>query len=191
MSDKTTNLRLTELAHHQLKKLIRAGDTVIDASAGNGHDTLFLARQVSASGKVLALDIQAQAIAATRKRLQQENIHWVELIQANHGDLAKLVPLQQRVRAIVFNLGYLPGSDKRVVTQAQYTLKALQAGLDLLDAPAIISILCYRGHDGGMQEYEGINDWLSHLDTNLYRIEQFSNPQTRALSPVLVTITID
>jgi len=184
-------MRLTELAHQQLKNFIQAGDSVIDACAGNGHDTLFLAQRVCASGKVLALDIQAQAIATTRKRLQQENIHWVELIQANHGEMAKLVPQPQRVRAIVFNLGYLPGSDKSVVTQAEHTLKALQTGLDILDRPGIISILCYRGHDGGIQEYERINDWLSHLDTSQYHIQQFSNPQSRELSPVLITLTSD
>lgn len=180
-------MRLTELAHQHLKSIIHAGDSVIDASAGNGHDTVFLAHQVTASGNVLAIDIQAQAITATRQRLHNENIHWVQLRQANHADLAAYVPKHHQVRAIVFNLGYLPGSDKRVITQAENTLKALHASLDLLDEPGMLSILSYRGHDGGNEEYCQIKAWLKTLDTQQFHIQQFSNHQPQ--SPVLITLT--
>ena len=181
-------MRLTELAHQKLAALIRAGDKVVDASAGNGHDTLFLAEKVTASGKVYAFDIQAQAISATSALLRSKNIDWVELIHADHADLAKLIPQSCHLRAAVFNLGYLPRADKSVTTRASSTLAALKASLALLAHPAMISIMVYRAHPGGEDEYREISAWAESLACDRFAIKSYSVPNTRNPAPVLVTI---
>jgi predicted methyltransferase len=185
-------MRLTELAHQKLAALIQAGDKVVDASAGNGNDTLFLAEKVTASGKVYAIDIQAQAITATSALLRSKNIDWVELLHADHADLANLIPPFCRLRAAVFNLGYLPKADKSVTTRASSTLTALNACLKFLAHPAMISILAYRAHPGGEDEYREITAWLESLDSEKFAIQSYSVPNTRNPAPVLVTIhTLD
>jgi len=185
-------MRLTDLAHEKLAAVIRAGDTAIDASAGNGFDTMFLAEKVGANGKVYAFDIQTKAIAATRALLASKNIHWVELIEADHADLDKHVAKNCRVRAVVFNLGYLPKGDKSLTTHWRSTLAALRACLPFLDHPAMISILAYRGHHGGEEEYQQIIQWVKQLDRARYSQQVVSISNTRSPAPVLITLnTLD
>jgi len=182
-------MRLTELAHKKIEKYIGAGDTVIDASAGNGYDTVFLAQRVSHTGKVYAFDVQHEAIVATQTLLAEKQITWVELIHANHAELANWLPSACKVRAVMFNLGYLPKSNKTITTQAETTLPALQACLPYLDYPAIISILAYRAHSGGNEEYLQVKNWLATLDDRHYTLETYSPSNTRNLAPVLMTLT--
>ena len=59
--------RLTQIAHEAIAAVLHDGDTTIDATAGNGHDTLMLARLVGESGRVIAFDVQSDAIIATRR----------------------------------------------------------------------------------------------------------------------------
>lgn len=50
------------------KHVVREGDTVVDATCGNGHDTLALVKLVageSARGRVYGMDIQGDALQST------------------------------------------------------------------------------------------------------------------------------
>ncbi|ADE55214.1 class I SAM-dependent methyltransferase [Coraliomargarita akajimensis] len=155
-------MRLTERAHQTLEQLLSPGDLAIDATAGNGHDTLKLAQLVGPTGKVMAIDIQAQAIESTRERLSAAGLQNVELIQQDHATaLRQLVDSYRgNIRAITFNLGYLPGSDKSVQTSENSTLPALDASLQLLSATGKLFITAYRGHDGGQQEATAVEKWI-------------------------------
>ena len=108
-------------AHLLIEGRLAKGGVAVDATAGNGHDTLFLARQACPGGKVFAFDLQAAAIASTRRRLMDEGIaeDCFELVHAGHEQLDQRLPagLRGRVRVIMFNLGYLPGSDKSLITR--------------------------------------------------------------------------
>lgn len=56
------------------KHVIRKGDVVIDATCGNGHDTLALLRMVAdktGGGRVYAMDIQKDALESTSVLLDQ------------------------------------------------------------------------------------------------------------------------
>lgn len=154
---------LTQQLHERLKQNLQPGDLAIDATAGNGHDTLFLAQQVGPRGRVMAFDIQEQAIKNTRERLQQHAIKHVELIHSGHENMLEHVPRDwhQNVSAIVFNLGYLPGSTKEIVTQPQTTIDALNAAALLLKPGACLTVMVYRGHDGGRTEHQAIENWLA------------------------------
>ena len=101
-------MRLTEKVHQLLVQHIRVGDSIIDATAGNGHDTCFLAEQVGVSGQVIAIDIQASAIEATRQKIAAAQFE--ERVSLEQGDHAiALEKLTQSHRstfsAIIFNLG--------------------------------------------------------------------------------------
>lgn len=154
---------LTLLAQHAVAQVLKAGDLAIDATAGNGHDTLFLARKVGPQGRVYAFDIQPQALKNTAQRLRQNKLlESVQLIQAGHQQLDQHLPhpLPAPLSAAMFNLGYLPGGDKQVITSASSTLEALDKTLERMTPDGIISILAYRGHPGGQAETQAIQDWL-------------------------------
>ena len=138
---------------------------VIDATVGNGHDTLFLARCVGDSGHVYGFDRQAAAIAATRARLREQGMERrVTLYQAGHETLAQWLPTRLAVKAALFNLGYLPGGDKRLTTHSITTLAALDALRDdYLIPQALLSVIAYRGHPGGEAETHAVREWFEAL----------------------------
>lgn len=182
---------LTHLAHDLLRPIIRPGDQVVDATVGNGHDTGFLAECVGESGRVLGLDVQESAIRVTRSRLDQAGLGGrVELIQAGHERLEHLLPetMWGRLRAAMFNLGYLPGGDHNLITRPETTLTALSVARSHLLPGGLISVMIYRGHAGGDEENRAIEEWLERSDID-YR---FHDDDTRpAHAPRLLHIGDD
>ncbi|ANM31717.1 hypothetical protein ABI59_22410 [Acidobacteria bacterium Mor1] len=154
--------RLTEQAHAEVRRVLKPGDMAIDATAGNGYDTVFLAKCVTETGKVYAVDLQAAAVRAVEKRVFEESLPQVQVIQGNHGEIDALLPagLAGRVGAVMFNLGYLPGGDKSVVTAPESTVTALDAAWKLLRPGGLLSVLAYRGHPGGQSEALAVSRWL-------------------------------
>lgn len=161
-----TSLSLVQEAHKRIRSILLPGDIVIDATVGNGYDTLFLADCIQPGGRVFGFDIQEAALISTRNKLAQgELAEYVELIQASHSDMiANIKPAYRgQIKAIMFNLGYLPGSDKTITTQAQSTLVALNQALDLLALNGIISVMAYPGHPGGNTETQQVTEWFEQL----------------------------
>lgn len=156
--------QLTELAHQEIRELLRQGDIAIDATAGNGHDTCFLASCVGPTGQVYAFDIQPSAIKATAEQLAERAIDHVTLLQHDHAGMTdKIVQHIGQIAAVMFNLGYLPGSDKQIKTQTATTLTALSQAMTLLKPGGIITIIGYTGHAGGEQETQAVQDCLKDL----------------------------
>jgi len=138
------------LSHLCVKRVVKPGDTVIDATCGNGHDTLFLAGLVT-SGRVLAFDISPLAIANTAARLEAYGLsHRVELFQEDFRTLRDYV--SSPVAAIMFNLGYLPGSSRETATVAECSRQAIQAAAALLQPGGVMTVVCYPGHEEGAEE---------------------------------------
>lgn len=168
-----SRIPLVKQVHDYLADIIQPGDNVIDATTGNGHDTVFLAERVGETGKVYGFDIQRQAIDATTQRLRESNlIRRVVLINAGHETLQQHLPvdLTSKVKAIVFNLGYLPGGDKSLITRGATTIEALENAKPLLAGGGVISILAYTGHPGGRGEAEAVKNWAKQQDSQLYEI---------------------
>jgi len=158
-------MNLTQQAQILLSRYITKGDIVIDATAGNGHDTLFLAQQVGETGHVFALDIQARAIENTKQLLQQHDLTGqLSIFHSGHENLSQLIPLdsQHLISVIMFNLGYLPRSDKTRITQTKTTLLALQQSLSMLKPDGVISIMLYPGHKDGDKETEAVINWAEN-----------------------------
>lgn len=157
-------MRLVEQAHKEIGSILSLGDQAIDATAGNGYDTLFLAQKVGVDGRVFAFDLQQEGIIKTTNLLEENNLFsQVTLFQKCHSKLsmAILPELKGRIQAITFNLGYLPGGNKEIITRPESTLSALQSAYDYLSNDGIISLIAYRGHSGGQIEYEKIKKFIS------------------------------
>lgn len=151
---------LTVRAHKWLEPVLAPGGTALDATCGNGHDTLFLARGVAPGGTVHAFDLQAAAIERSRRRLDAAatgtSIQWY---QQDHAQLAGALG-EIRLDAAMFNLGWLPRSDSDIITTPASTTAALTAGLALLRPGARMTVICYRGHAGGDSEAVAVQAWV-------------------------------
>ncbi|KAF8069480.1 RPL24B [Scenedesmus sp. PABB004] len=150
--------RLTTAAQMVWASVLRPGDLAIDATCGNGNDTLFLASAVGPRGAVVGVDVQAAAVDATRAlladRLPPGGAPRVDLHVACHSQLQALVG-SNVARVVAFNLGYLPrGADKTVATRRETTLAAVEAALEVVVPGGLVSIMAYVGHPGGLEEYE-------------------------------------
>ncbi len=161
--------KATELAHQLIRERVLQDDHVIDATVGNGHDTLFLAKCVGNNGAVTGFDIQAQAISKAESVLADHSN--VTLYQKDHGEIATIV--QTPIKAAMFNLGYLPSGDKNVITQSSSTIPALSACTELLLPGGIITIVIYTGHDGGKAESDAVSEWCSKLIQSEFSVAQY------------------
>jgi ubiquinone/menaquinone biosynthesis C-methylase UbiE len=157
--------RVTEMAHELVRRHLRPGDRALDATAGKGNDTLFLAHCVGASGRVDAFDIQPEAIAETRARVA--GFPQVRLHQRGHESLAEFV--EGPLAAAMFNLGYLPAGDKAIATRPDSTLAALEAARGLLAPGGILCVVAYPGHEGGAEEAAAVERWFAALDSSAHR----------------------
>ncbi len=151
---------------------IKEGDTVADFTMGNGHDTLFLSQTVGETGRVYAFDIQQSALESTEKRLRENGApENYTLICDSHHNAKEYI--DGKIKAGVFNLGYLPGGDKSVTTKRETTIAAVKSAIELLDKDAILLIAVYPGHEEGEIEGELINDMLKELDRREYCCVKF------------------
>jgi tRNA G37 N-methylase Trm5 len=161
--------KITELAHFYLKEFIAAGDQVIDATAGNGYDTLFLADLVGNHGHVYAFDIQPAALIITKEKLLRNKlIDRVTLIEAGHEKLDQY--LCGPVAAIIYNLGYLPGGNRQKATQYLTTIESIEKALSLLKAGGVIAVVVYPGHRTGLEEKVMLLRFCSKLSVNNYTV---------------------
>ncbi len=165
-----------------LSAVVKPGDLVVDCTAGNGHDTLTLARLVGPRGRVVALDIQPEALASTRERLKEQPYGGnVELHQMDHQDLEELD--LSGARAFVFNLGYLPGGDKLRTTRADTTMRALQSCLDRVVSGGVVTLMVYPGHGEGTREHWALSTFVKELDQNQFDVVRMDFPNRKNHSP--------
>ena len=164
-----------------LSDRLRPGDIVVDATMGNGHDTLFLTQCVSPGGHVLAFDVQAAALEETRKRVPAD---MTTLIHAGHETMRANVPaeLHGQIAAIMFNLGYLPGANKDCITRTETTLIAVGEAVELLKPGGLLTIAVYPGHAGGAEEGREIGAWAAQLDARSFEVQHL-RPVNRSATP--------
>ena len=159
-----------------LRAVLAPGDRAIDATMGNGHDTALLCSLVGPEGRVYAFDVQPAALEATRRRLAEEGLAGqAELFLLGHEHMREAVG--EPVKAIVFNLGWLPGGDHRITTLTETTLPAIQQALALLMPMGVLVICVYPGHPEGEREQEMVTRLLSSLSPREYNVlmQQFLN----------------
>lgn len=148
------------VVHEFLRRSVKPGALCIDATAGKGRDTVLLCRLAGRSGRVLAFDIQPQAIAATRALLEKEGLA-AQVIQDSHANMARYAEAET-VDCVVFNFGRLPGGDPHIFTRADSSLAAIDAGVGLLKPGGVMAIALYYGGENGYTERDAV---LAHLKT--------------------------
>ena len=160
-----TNMNTLTINEKFFREHAPKGGLCIDATAGNGHDTAALCSLVGEGGRVLAFDIQPQAVENTRRRLGDLGLDNGEVILDSHANMGKYAE-PETVDLIVFNLGWLPGGDHSVFTLPESTIAAIEAGLELLKPGGWISLSIYYGGRSGYEERDALMEYLKTLDPN-------------------------
>ena len=184
-------ISLVNAAHDLIRDILRPGDIAVDATLGNGHDSVFLAEQVGPSGHVYGFDIQQAAIDSTHEKLRQNRLSdCLTLIHASHADMDDKIPVQLhgKINVIMFNLGYLPGGDKSIITLTDSTLTALTIAARILANNGIITLLAYPGHQGGDEETDQVEKWCKQLDTKQFEIQTIYSTEHKDSAPRLFVI---
>jgi hypothetical protein len=163
---KKTLPSLDTQAHEFVRRAIAPGSLTVDATAGNGNDALFLAGLVGDAGRVLAFDVQPEALESTGRRLRAAGVRNVVCIHAGHEHIGRYLDEyapNRPVAAAMFNLGFLPGGDPAIVTRAETTIAACAVLLDRLDTGGLLSVHIYAGHQGGGDETRELLAWAGGL----------------------------
>ncbi|TYI47079.1 hypothetical protein E1A91_D13G148200v1 [Gossypium mustelinum] len=186
--------KATEVAHLVWRHVLHKGDIVIDATCGNGYDTVAMLKMVadeSGHGRVYGMDIQTEALENTSSLLDetvtQKEKELVKLFPICHSRMDEVLPENTAVRLVAFNLGYLPGGDKGIITTLKTTLLALEASKKMLILGGLISLVVYVGHPGGREELETVEAFASGLCVDGWICCKFQM-LNRPLAPVLVFI---
>lgn len=177
-----------EWARAFVEENVKEGAKVIDATMGNGYDTVWLAKLVGESGKVYAFDVQREAVENTRKRLENENLlPRTALYLKGHENIGLTV--RSMVDAVVFNLGWLPGFEKSIRTKCQTTLSAVNQALSMLKPGGIMTICVYPGHKEGDEELSALTEWAEGLNEKQFDALIFRYANISKKPPVLIAIT--
>lgn len=179
---------ILEFSHYLLQESVRNGDLVIDATCGNGHDTLFLSKLVGDHGNVLAFDIQLQAIKRTKARLVEHSRRNVEVIHDSHAKVEQYIVPDQLIGGAIFNLGYLPQSNKKVITYGDTTIAAVQTILDHLKIGGIIVLVVYHGHEGGKEEKQTLLKFVSKLEQKKFHVLRYGFINQKNDPPFIIAI---
>ena len=180
--------RAVNIAQLFIGQILKPGDTAVDATTGNGNDTLFLAKLVGQAGKVYSFDIQADALTKTRSRLEREGLTGnVTLYKRGHEFMDEYINVNS-CQAIMFNLGYLPGGNKNITSLPQTTLQATEKALKALAPGGRLSMVVYRGHPGAVEEAETLDNVISSLDAYLFWTARMTFPNKDDSSPYVILV---
>ena len=157
-----TPIRVTEQAQRLAAEKLQPGDLALDGTAGKGRDTAFLAQQVGPTGHVHSFDIQTEAIAATENLLNLAGLApQVTLHHRSHAELRSALPTTHlgKIKVALFNLGYLPGGNQKIITLPDSTAQALQATYANLCPLGRLIVVVYTGHEGGPAEADVVQQF--------------------------------
>nr|WP_321291666.1 class I SAM-dependent methyltransferase [uncultured Trichococcus sp.] len=182
-------LSAVDFSHRLLKETVCTGDLVIDATVGNGNDTVLMATLVGPTGKVIGFDVQKQAIETTKQKLLLAGLtDQVTLLHQGHETVAEVLADHAEIGGAVFNLGYLHGSDKTIITQKDTTIRAVNALLPKLRIGGYILLVVYSGHPGGMEEKNALLEYVSGLNQALFKVLQYGFINQINHPPILIAI---
>lgn len=180
--------QITQWCAHFIRDHVKSGDFCIDATMGNGNDTLLLSELCGTDGKVIAFDIQEMALSNTKNRLENANAPQnYTLLLDSHANMSQYAK-ENSASCIVFNFGYLPGGDHKKATTGNTSIQALEQSLQILKKGGILSLCIYSGGDSGFEERDVLLSWLKELDSRKYLVikSDYYNRPNHPPIPVLV-----
>ena len=182
------DLTAVELTHRFLRSTLAPGGLYLDATCGNGHDTLFLCSVAGENGRVIGLDIQPQAAANTNALLAANGMAAIGRAECcDHRELLRFAP-PGSADCVMFNFGWLPGAAHDVHSTADSTLPALQAGLDALKPGGVLAAVLYSGKVIGNAEKKAAAEFFRSLPLADYTVLicEFANWADTAPLPCFV-----
>ena len=181
--------RILPFARILLEKAIKPGDIAIDCTMGNGHDTVFLANLTGPDGHVYSFDIQQSALLKTKEKLIANQLEErVTLVLAGHERLREFVPSNKPITGAIFNLGYLPGGDKEIITTAPTTIQAIEQLLDIMEPEGIIVLVIYHGHPGGDLERDALIKFVTDLPQDTAHVLEYRFMNQQNNPPFIIAI---
>lgn len=174
------------MVHTFLKQAVKPGAFCIDATAGKGRDTALLCRLAGETGRVLAFDIQQEAVAQTQALLESEGLT-AEVVLDSHANLARYAQ-PETVDCVVFNFGRLPGGDPAIFTRAESSVAALEAALQVLKPGGAVAIALYYGGANGYSERDAVLNWVEGLDDHRFSVLRcdWANRQSDPPMPIFI-----
>lgn len=161
-------LNTLHMVHEFLTRHVKPAAFCIDATAGKGRDTALLCRLARPGGRVLAFDVQEEAVTQTRALLAAEGLH-ADVILDSHANMERYAE-PETVDCVVFNFGRLPGGDPHIFTQADSSVAAIAAGLRLLRPGGAMAIALYYGKENGYGEKDAVLEYLKTLDGRAFSV---------------------
>ncbi|MGX7173276.1 class I SAM-dependent methyltransferase [Enterococcus ratti] len=176
-------------SHALLSEILEPGDQVIDATMGNGYDTLFMAKIVGKNGHVYSFDIQKKALLSTKRKLEEQELtNCVSLFLQGHETLGDTLSVKQPIKAGIFNLGYLPKSDKSIITLPETTKLAMKEILKRLVPRGRMIIVVYYGHTGGKAEMDMVQKFCQNLPQEQYNVLKYQFINQKNHPPILYCV---
>ena len=173
-------------SHSLLEEILQPGDHVIDATMGNGYDTVFMAEKIGKTGHVYSFDVQKEALLSTKSKLtEQDLLDRTSLFLQGHETLGTVVDEAQPIKAGIFNLGYLPKSDKSVITLPETTRTAMEEILKRLVPRGRMILVVYYGHEGGEKELDMVQDYCQSLPQEKYNVLKYQFINQKNNPPIL------
>lgn len=179
MTDNVHQLIRMHLKEHPKKYL-----TAVDGTLGNGFDLEFLLAQKEII-TVYGFDIQEQAILTCREKIK-DSTQKIHLIHDSHQYIDNYV--SEKIDLAMFNLGYLPGGDKAIVTRRETTMIALEKTIQKLDDYGLMVVMTYPGHQEGEKEHCCISNYLKGLLTSELAILQLGVQNVKKPCPNIFLI---
>lgn len=178
--------QVCDIVHAEAQKLLYPGAVAVDATMGNGFDTLFLCNAVGENGRVYGFDIQAEAVENT-KNLLMENHCSEQAVLFCTGHETMIDHVKEPIDCALFNLGYLPKGDHLITTKKETTVSALEAALSLLKPGGAVFIALYWGHPGGEEERSAVESFAENLSASCWKVSETSFPN-RNKAPLIMII---
>lgn len=176
-----------EFSHWILNNYLENNKVLIDATCGNGKDTLFLADKLDNDGKLYAFDIQEKAIKNTKSIIEENNYNiQIDYINDGHENIDNYV--DEEIDGIIYNLGFLPGSDKDIKTKKDTTIESLKKSLDFLVEGGLIVVVIYSEHEGGREEKEAVLNFSEKLDYKKYNVLHYHFINQKKTPPEVIAI---
>ena len=164
----SSSLNTLSIAHRFIREHVKPGAFCIDATAGRGNDTALLCSLVGEQGRVIAFDIQQEAVKSTNELLERLG-YQAQVLLESHTEMDRYAQ-EGTVDCITFNFGWLPGGDHSIHTQTETSLQAIEKGLKLLRVGGIMSLCIYYGRDTGFAEKDAILEYLQQVDSKKYTV---------------------
>jgi len=179
------------IIHKIIQEHIKPGDLCIDATAGRGNDTLFLARLTGETGRVIAFDIQQEAVDSTKKLLAENGMSdRTEVLLKSHSEMDEVCE-EGTVSCITFNFGWLPKGDHNIFTNVSTSIPAIEKGLKLLKSGGIMTLIIYYGRETGFEERDALLEYLPTIDSSRYTVIEMPFVNRPNCPPIPIVILKD